>query len=139
MIRYTLTCNEGHEFESWFSSASTFESLLGGGRIACTTCGGSQVQKALMAPALVGADTSAPKLTAPASPAELALARMRDKVESSSEYVGTKFAAEARAMHAGDMPERSIWGEARPDEARQLIEEGVPVLPLPFVSTRKAN
>ena len=78
-------------------------------------------------------------MTAPRSTAEQALADLRMKVESESEYVGLNFAAEARAMHAGDAPERSIYGEAKFEEARALLEEGVPVAPLPFTPTRKAN
>lgn len=79
--------------------------------------------------------------TGPSSPAELeaALTKLREHVEKTSEYVGSNFAAEARAMSDGSSPERSIYGEARPDEAQKLIEEGVPIAPLPFLPTRKVN
>ena len=78
-------------------------------------------------------------LTAPASPAEAALRELKRKIQEHSEYVGRDFAAEARAIHEGAAPERSIYGEANAEEARQLIEDGVPVAPLPFTPTRKTN
>lgn len=78
-------------------------------------------------------------LTAPASKAENALNELKKKIEANSEYVGEGFAAEARAIHDGDAPERSIYGEANGDEARALIDDGVPVAPLPFMPTRKTN
>ena len=68
-----------------------------------------------------------------------ALAELRNRVESQSEYVGTRFAHEARAMHLGEAPERSIYGEATATEAKSLVEDGVPVMPLPFMPTRKTN
>jgi hypothetical protein len=113
--------------------------------VACLICGSARVEKSLMAPALRPARTAAtpepqrPRLSQPASPAEEALAAMRREIEEKSDYVGLNFAAEARAMHQGEAPERAIHGEARPEEARALLEEGVPVLPLPFVPKRQSN
>lgn len=78
-------------------------------------------------------------LSAPASAREAALAELRRRVEANSEYVGLQFATEARKMHAGEAPERPIYGETRIDEARALLEEGVPVAPLPFMPARKTN
>ncbi len=137
MIRYDLICGDGHRFDSWFQSAAGFDRLRTAGHVACAVCGSAAVEKALMAPAVAG--KSAPAITAPRDGREAALAALRAKVEAGSEYVGMNFVSEARAMHAGDAPERSIYGEARADEARALIEEGVPVAPLPFLPTRKAN
>ena len=140
MIQYTMKCSEDHRFDSWFQSADAFEKLKSAGMIACAVCGSSDVEKAIMAPAVRPARKGAEKpLSQPASPAEQALARMKKHVEANSDYVGDKFAAEARAMHVGDVPERSIYGEARPEEAKALIEDGVPVTPLPFRPNRKAN
>ena len=89
------------------------------------------------------AENSAPAtmhaLTAPDSKAENVLAELKKKIEANSEYVGDSFATEARAIHDGDAPERSIYGEANGDEARALVEDGVPVAPLPFMPTRKTN
>ena len=139
MIRYSLTCAEGHDFESWFASAAAFDDLTARGLVSCGICGGSKVSKALMAPAV--SQTAAPVqgLRQPPSPAEEALAALRREIEAKSEYVGTDFASEARRMHEGDTPERAIHGEARPEEARKLIEDGVPVAPLPFLPKRKTN
>lgn len=148
MIRYTLSCGKGHGFESWFQNADAFAALAGAGQLACPVCGDTAVEKGLMAPAVTPARKAEaaraaagdkPGLTAPASELEQALAEMRRRVEANSEYVGMNFVAEARAMHEGDAPERSIYGEARPEEARKLLEEGVPVAPLPFLPSRKAN
>ena len=90
----------------------------------------------------VNAATSPDKerpLSAPANPAEQALAEMRKQIEANSDYVGNEFAKEARAMHEGEVPERAIHGEARLDEAKKLAEDGVPVMPLPFLPNRKSN
>jgi len=159
MIRYTLKCSEGHRFESWFGSANSYESLLKAGHVTCPDCGGSTVEKALMAPQVRPArkamsaekapDPTAPPdapaagtpgpLSAPASVREAAIAEFKRRIEANSEYVGVRFAAEARRIHSGEAPGRMIHGEARPDEARALIEEGVPVAPLPFLPGRKTN
>lgn len=150
MIRYTLRCGQGHGFESWFQNAGAFEALAGAGQLACPVCGDAAVEKGLMAPAVAPARKAEaaraaagardkPDLAAPASELEEALAEMRRRVEANSEYVGMNFVSEARAMHEGDAPERSIYGEARPEEARKLLEDGVPVAPLPFLPSRKAN
>ena len=137
MIRYSLTCGKEHRFESWFASAQAFDSLASGGHLACAICGDSAVTKALMAPLV---RTDAPeRLTSPASPQEAALAEFRRKIEAESDYVGMSFAAEARAMHEGEKESRPIHGEARADEARALIEDGIPVAPLPFVPRRQTN
>ena len=138
MIRYALRCAEGHDFDSWFANAAAFDDLKARGLLACAVCGGAGVEKALMAPRVAVAEPAA-DLRAPLSPAEEAMARMRAEIEAKSEYVGVNFVTEARAMHAGTTPERAIDGEAKPEEARKLLEEGVPVMPLPFLPSRKAN
>ncbi len=142
MIRYNLTCDAGHAFDSWFASASAYDALDKAGQLSCAICGSGKVEKALMAPA-IGAEprpATAPKrLSEPQSPIERAMAELRRKIESSSDYVGVSFAAEARAMHDGTTPPRSIYGEARPDEARKLIEDGIQVMPLPFLPKRRSN
>ncbi len=138
MIRYALTCAEGHDFESWFASAAAFDDLTARGLVSCGICGGSKVSKALMAPAVTQTDAPRP-LRNPRSEAEQALAALRREIEEKSEYVGADFASEARRMHDGDTPERAIHGEARPEEARRLIEDGVPVAPLPFLPRTKTN
>jgi hypothetical protein len=153
MIRYDLRCRQGHEFDSWFSSSSGFESLRAAGHLSCPICGGTEIDKALMAPALgraAGAADAAAAVAPPEAPtpepgaitpAQRAalIAELRARIEASSDYVGLSFATEARRMHEGDIPGRPIHGEAHPDEARQLIEDGIPVAPLPFVPTRRRN
>ena len=133
MIRYTLHCAAGHGFDSWFQSAAAVDKLLTAGQVACPVCGLAQVGKALMAPALGAALRTAP------TDRETAMAALKAEVEAKSEYVGVNFVAEARAMHSGERPERSIYGEARPEEAIKLLEDGVPIAPLPFMPARKVN
>ena len=143
MIRYTLKCDQGHQFDSWFKSAESYETLRSGGQVTCITCGSGKIEKALMAPTVRPARNAAPQtdapLTKPETKAEEALAAMRREIEENSDYVGMNFASEARKMHSGDAPERAIHGEAKLEEARALLEEGVPVMPLPFVPKRQTN
>ena len=134
MIRYALRCDQGHDFDGWFRSSDGFEAMRDAGQVGCAVCGATKVDRALMAPAV-----SDKTLTAPRNPAEAALQALRRKIETSSDYVGLSFAEEARAMHEGTRPARAIHGEARPEEARKLIEDGVPVAPLPFVPRPKTN
>ena len=145
MIHYSLKCPDGHQFDSWFQSAAAFDKLQASGHVACAVCGSGSVEKALMAPR-VGSGESAPPETAetpsrdtPKPATEQALAAFRAHVEKTSDYVGTRFASEARAMHLGDAPERPIWGEARQEEAKALIDDGISIAPLPFTPTRKTN
>lgn len=137
MIRFSLKCDKGHTFDSWFKSGEAFETLKASGMVTCSICGTDAVSKTLMAPS-VSTDKERP-LSAPHSPAEQALSELRKEVESKSEYVGTGFAKEARAMHDGEAPIRSIYGEAKAEEAKALIEDGVPVIPLPFGPKKTQN
>lgn len=147
MIQYALKCDQGHSFDSWFQSAGAYDKLAASGMISCAICGSEQVDKAIMTPRVRPARSATAKdappapgaLSQPASPAEQALTEMRRHVEENSDYVGMNFATEARAMHDGDSPERAIYGEARIDEARALLEDGIPVAPLPFRPQRKTN
>ncbi|SLN49078.1 DUF1178 family protein [Pseudooctadecabacter jejudonensis] len=152
MIRYTLICDQDHRFDSWFQSSAAYSTLEKAGHLACAVCGSGDVKRALMAPSVpakgntkdeapqkaVASADPAP-LSAPMSDAEAAFTRMRKEVEEKSDYVGLSFASEARKMHEGDAPERPIYGEAKLDEAKKLIEDGIPVAPLPFMPKRKTN
>jgi hypothetical protein len=138
MIRYTLCCTSDHRFESWFPSAAGFEALRAAGHLACPICGSTGVTKALMAPSVAHGEAR-DALTRPQGKLEEAMAAMRRHVEENSDYVGLNFVAEARKMHEGDVPERSIYGEAKLEEAQALLEDGVPVAPLPFMPARKVN
>lgn len=154
MIRYALKCANGHRFESWFQSGAAFDTLQASGMVACAVCGEARVEKDLMAPH-VSAESAAPPapcardaepapaeerpLSTPANPAEQALKRVRAFIEAHSENVGGDFVRQARAMHAGDAEARPIHGQAKPEEARALAEEGVPIAPLPFDPDVKSN
>lgn len=135
MIRYALRCADGHAFEGWFRDADGFERQRDGGMLSCAECGSAEVDRALMAPSV----STARARPLEASKVERAVAEMRRHVEATSTYVGANFAAEARAMHAGTSEHKAIHGEAAPAEARRLVEEGVPIAPLPFAPRQKAN
>jgi len=149
MIRFTLKCDSDHSFESWFQSSAAFDSLQAAGMVTCPKCQSSTVNKDLMAPRVTPSRKAAnePATELPAQPmtnnadpevAE-AIKAIREHVEENSDYVGSSFAKEARAMHEGEVPNRAIHGEAKPEEARQLIEDGIPALPLPFIPRQKTN
>lgn len=147
MICYTLKCADGHSFDSWFKSAEAFEALDGRGMLSCSVCGGSDVKKAMMAPRVSKSAPMAeakggaepPKLSQPDTPMEQALTALRKHIEANSTYVGGNFAAEARRIHLGDALDRLIHGEAKPEEARALIEDGIPVAPLPIFPKNRST
>jgi hypothetical protein len=138
LIRYTLSCDKDHRFDSWFQSSNAFDTLALGGHLSCAVCGSVAVTRAMMSPS-VPAKGRASDLKTPTSDAEKALTKLRKHVEDNSDYVGPSFADEARKMHDGDAPERAIWGEANFADAKKLIEDGIPVAPLPFMPKRKTN
>ncbi|MFV0292772.1 MAG: DUF1178 family protein [Paracoccus sp. (in: a-proteobacteria)] len=133
MIRYDLNCTGGHRFDGWFASSSAFETQRNSGQIHCTICGSTRVDRALMTPGVPARSNSQPGKN------KSTLEQLRDHVEANSDYVGLRFADEARAMHEGRSESRAIHGEARPEDARALIEDGVPIAPLPFIPKRKTN
>jgi hypothetical protein len=148
MIRYALKCAEDHRFESWFQSASAFDALADRGHVTCPVCGSAKVEKAIMAPRVATAEKvpAAPRdntperpLGASAHPAEQVLRRLREHIEKTSTYVGDRFASEARAMHLGDKDHAPIHGQASPEEAKSLLEDGVPILPVPIPVPGKSN
>jgi hypothetical protein len=146
MIRYSLRCDREHVFESWFKSGSAFEALKTAGHLSCPSCGSSGISKAIMSPRVSTekehsdhAPVETHALSAPSGPVEEAISNLRKAVEENSEYVGTSFAETARKMHDGDIEHRSIHGEASRDDAKSLIDDGVPVMPLPFTPKSKAN
>ena len=151
MIRYNLRCERGHAFESWFQSSSAYEAQEKRKLVSCPSCGSARVERAIMAPQIVskkGRDVAAPApvaptdVSAPAStPLMMAqerelrakLKELRDHIVKNADNVGERFPNEARKMHYGDIEHRPIYGEASPDEARSLIDEGVEVSPLPVL------
>jgi hypothetical protein len=156
MIRYALHCDHDHAFESWFQSSSAYDSQVKRKLVTCPICGSAKVEKAIMAPRIVGkkgrgratpppeptaeTTTTAPE-AAPSGSTSLMMAQerelrtklkeLRDHIVKNADNVGERFANEARAMHYGDKEHRPIYGEASPDEAKSLIDEGIEVSPLP--------
>jgi hypothetical protein len=155
MIRYALRCARGHAFESWFQSSSAYETQEKRKLVNCPVCGSAKVERAIMAPQIVskkGWDNAVPAPAEPATtPTDVAtptstpllmaqerelrakLRELRDHIVKNADNVGERFPNEARKMHYGDIEHRPIYGEASPDEARALIEEGVEVSPLPVL------
>ena len=159
MIRYALICERGHQFESWFQDSSAFDKQVRRGLVSCPQCSSAKVQKAIMAPHLSAtakkqpapiqpsAEAPAKVAEAPANPAPAPVAmlspqelefraklkELRDHLTKNADNVGAKFPEEARKMHYGEIEQRSIYGVASPDEAKELSDEGVEFHPLPVL------
>jgi hypothetical protein len=151
MIRYNLRCERGHAFESWFQSSAVYETQEKRKLVNCPSCGSAKVERAIMAPQIVSRKSrdraqpvpaAATEATTPAStPLMMAqerelrakLRELRDHIVKNADNVGERFPNEARKMHYGDIEHRPIYGEASPEEARSLIDEGVEVSPLPVL------
>jgi len=164
MIRYTLNCELGHIFESWFQNSAAYDKQAKRALVTCPVCGSAKVEKAIMAPRLSRAEASAPAealpMPLPAMPASLPapqpplpapgktpvaimspqerelrkkLKELREHVTKNADYVGPRFPEQARKIHYGEVEHRSIYGEASPDEAKALHEEGIEFHPLPIL------
>ena len=140
MIKYRLACQAGHEFEGWFRSGSAYDEQVANGQIACPHCGSLEISKAIMAPNVATRGAVAPPSAEALKDARSAeqirslMRQLRAAVEAKAEYVGPRFAEEARKIHYEDNEEpRGVYGEASPDEAKALAEEGIPIFPLPRV------
>ena len=134
MIRFSLHCDQAHEFEGWFRDNADYDTQAKRGFVDCPVCGSKKVSKALMAPAVsTGRKKEKMALAANAEQKKLiaALKEMAKQVRDNAENVGDKFAEEARKIHFGEAEARGIYGEATPEEARELIEDGVDFMPLP--------
>ena len=136
MILFALRCAADHEFEGWFRDGATFDRQSAGGKISCPQCGDTSVTKAPMAPRVARSRSAE---VAP-SPAELrkALQELRRHVETNCDYVGERFAEEARRIHYGESDPRGIYGEASADESRELAEEGISFGRIPWISPTDA-
>ena len=144
MIRYALACDQAHEFEGWFARSADFDDQAAGGLLECPLCGSRAVKKQIMAPAVAGAKKRDVSLQggAPDGRREMmmaAMAQVRRHVEDNFDYVGDTFAREARAIHEGKSEERGIYGEATRAEVKGLVEDGVPVAPLPPEPAKKSE
>jgi len=136
VIVYSLNCSEGHAFEGWFKDSAAYDAQASDGKLVCPVCDSRSVTKAPMAPSLPSAVGERKSTPAAGAANELRKMRqfvtgLRKYVEQNAEYVGPRFPEEARKIHYGETEERHIFGEATLDEARELIEEGVEVAPLP--------
>lgn len=149
MIKYALVCENGHEFESWFSNSDSYETQARRGFVDCPHCGSTKVQKALMAPAVSTSKRRARNEVVPDAPAAApapqpvaildekqralreAIRELHAKINENTVDVGAQFSEEARRMHQGEAPARAIRGQASIAEAKELWDEGIPVLPVP--------
>ena len=142
MILYKLKCSNGHNFDSWFKSSETFEKLSKLGQIKCEFCDSQRIEKELMSPGLQisSSDKKVERnlLTQSHSEAEKILKEFKEKIEKNTENVGRDFAKVARQIHDGEAPNRSIIGEATAQETIDLIEDEIPITPLPWLN-RKTN
>jgi hypothetical protein len=151
MIHYELRCSQEHEFDGWFKDSTAFDKLAKRGLVECPHCGDAKVERALMRPAVakrealpvpLPAPVAAPSVPAPAAAVAAGnlpdhmramLQRMRAEVEKHCDYVGPEFADEARKMHRGESDKRGIYGEASPEQAEALAEEGIDISHIPWV------
>jgi hypothetical protein len=133
MIRYALICEHAHEFEGWFGSSADFDDQQARGLLECPLCASRGVRKQIMAPAVSGTKRTAQDEPAKPTRAMMleAMGAIRRHVEENFDDVGDGFAREARAIHEGKAEARGIYGQATPQEVRALVEDGVPVAPLP--------
>jgi hypothetical protein len=159
MIRYALRCDRDHTFESWFQNSAAYDKQAKRGLVTCPACGSAKIEKTIMAPRLARADVPEPPPPIPAPQAQQAVAapqvapgkapvaivgaqerelraklkELRDHVTKNANYVGPRFPEEARKIHYGETEHRSIYGEASPEEAKALHEEGIEFHPLPVL------
>ena len=136
MIRYTLNCNNGHQFDSWFSDSASFEKLREKGHLECAICSSKKVEKSLMAPVVTPKKKET--LLSKQSALEKEIKALKQKIKATATDVGENFSAVARAMHYGEKEEKPIVGKTTIDEAKELAEEGIPFTPLPW-SDDKVN
>ena len=134
MIRFTLICDQDHEFEGWFRNNDDFDTQQKRGLVDCPRCGSRKVGKALMAPAISTGRKKETMTLAMSAEQRATLAQMKalaEKMRENADYVGDKFAEEARKIHFGEADPRGIYGEATADEARGLLDDGVEFMPIP--------
>ncbi len=134
MIRFSLACDRGHDFEAWFRNNEDFDTQQKRGFVECPQCGSSKVSKALMAPAVSTSRRQAKIALAMGEAQKQAMAELKaltQKMRENAENVGDKFAEEARKIHFGEVEARGIYGEATPEEAKSLAEDGVSFMPIP--------
>ena len=141
MIKYALACDHEHGFEGWFGSSGDYDDQHAKGLLECPICGSRAVRKQIMAPALAGVRKTAQDEAAGPAQAMMmeAMGKLRRHVEETFDDVGDAFAKEARAIHEGKAEQRGIYGQATPTEVRDLVEDGVPVAPMPPEPPKKTD
>lgn len=134
MIKYNLICAQGHEFEGWFRDGAAYDAQSGAGEVSCPVCAGTDVRKAPMAPSVVSARRAAAESSV-SGMVQLreALVSLRRKIENNATDVGERFPEEARRMHYGEVEEKPIYGQASVEDQDSLREEGIDVVPIPWV------
>ena len=139
MIKYSLKCDKDHSFEAWFSDSLNFEKQNKKKLISCPSCSSLEITKNIMAPNISSKKKNSNKINQKKDKVEMVLNKVRKHVENNFDYVGDKFADEARSMHYGEKEEREIYGETTLEDAVELIEEGVNVQPTPGVNPKLKN
>ncbi len=142
MIKYALSCDHDHAFEGWFGSSSDYDDQAARGLLECPLCASKAVRKQIMAPAVAGtkAHNAAPEPSAAMREMMMtAMGEVRRQVEDNFDYVGDRFAKEARDIHDGKSEDRGIYGEATPKEVKALVEDGIKVAPLPPAPPKKTD
>ncbi|MDA9623154.1 DUF1178 family protein [Rhodobiaceae bacterium] len=139
MIKYSLKCDKDHSFEAWFSDSLNFEKQNKKKLISCPSCSSLEITKNIMAPNISSKKKNSNKINQKKDKVEMVLNKVRKHVENNFDYVGDKFADEARSMHYGEKEEREIYGETTVEDAVELIEEGVNVQPMPGVNPKLKN
>ena len=142
MIRYALACDHDHEFEGWFGSSADYDDQHARGLLECPMCASKGVRKAVMAPAVSGTKAQGAMPAVDPKLREMMMLQaqaVRDHVEENFDYVGDAFAREARDIHEGKSEERGIYGEASGAEVKKLMDDGVPVAPLPQGPPKKTE
>ena len=143
MIHYTLVCSQSHEFDGWFASSVGFDDQAARGLVECPVCGDTKISRGLMAPAVPKKGNAKPAAAATQSVAvsgeklpdhvRAALQKLRAEVETNCDYVGDRFAEEARLIHSGESEKRGIYGETTPDQAEALADEGIEIGRIPWL------
>ena len=138
MIKYSLICDQDHNFEAWFSDSSTCDSQLKKSKVECPLCGSKKITKSIMAPNIPSkSNQKTPK--SDVKKVEMVMNKIKKHVQDNYEYVGNKFPDEARAMHYKEKDQKDIDGETTIEEAKDLIEEGINVQPLPVLNPKSKN
>ena len=138
MIKYSLICDQDHNFEAWFSDSSTCDSQLKKSKVECPLCGSKKITKSIMAPSIPSkSNQKIPK--SDVKKVEMVMNKIKKHVQDNYEYVGDKFPDEARAMHYKETDQKDIYGEPTIEEAKDLIEEGINVQPLPVLNPKSNN